>query len=183
MSTLSDYIAQLSNLSDFKTIKSNLLDKTKEVIVNDKEQSIAAVENTYGQEFTVGLINGMSTVLNFVPDVQKEYLRIYFDRFTKGIGLNFSNPLVRTQLDSLSPLLGDEVVTKLKALGIILKSQWEILTSEEEPTDEAIQSAIDTEVEKRDIKRWVNYVKNGLLANNGNGKTIQELKALIQEYE
>ncbi len=173
MTTLEQLINQFSDLSN------------DEAVYNG-EQSIAAIEKVYGTEFAITLVVTLQAVLDGLiangDTTTAAYLSIYFDRVTRGIGLNFADDTVQARLDTLVPYLTQDVVDKLKAMGSIYKSKWEIKTGEPEPTLEEVQAAVTVEINRRAILTWINYVKNGILSNNGNGKSIVELKALIEEY-
>lgn len=189
MTTLQTLISQISNLSDATSVYHELVDKIQKTIVYTGPQSIASIEKTYGSEFAVMLVAGMKAVLAGLRETgtaqniaTADYLSIYFDRVTLGDGLDFSDDSVRLRLDILVPYLGQDVVDKLKALGSVMKSKWELNSQDIEPTLAEVQAAVQVELSRRATKEWVSYVK-AILANDGNGKTISELKALIAERQ
>jgi len=187
MSILKKLVSEITNLSDANSVLSELTTKNIKQIVYSGPQSIAAVEKAYGSVFTITLIQGMKLILEQLISsgdvIQANYLEIYFDRFKYGVGLDFSDDDVRSKLDSLAPYFGQDVVDKLKALGVNYKSKWEINTDAAEPTLEQVEEALNGEITERNRVIWISYVKDGILSNNGNGKSINELKALIAERE
>lgn len=183
---LSQLIAEINDLSDATIVLAALTEKNVRTIVYSGPQSIAAAEAAYGQEFTITLLAAMNQTLEYLNANQQQYmaqyLKVYFDRFTIGTGLDFSDVIISSQLDGMVSFLTQDVVDKLKALGAVYKSRWELHTNDPEPTLEEVQTAINAELSKRNTKRWSSYVKNGILSNDGNGKSVDELKALIAEY-
>lgn len=186
MTLLQTLVSEITDLSNAETVYNSIVDKTTKVVVYNGEQSIAAIEKIYGTEFAITLVVTLQGVLDGLiaggDTTTAAYLSIYFDRVTRGIGLNFADDTVQARLDTLVPYLTQDVVDKLKAMGTLYKSKWEINNGGTEPTLEEVQIAVAAEIENRSILSWVNYVKNGILSNNGNGKSISELKALIAEY-
>lgn len=184
MTNLQKLVSELENISSAEVVLYRLTIKDIES-VNNTSQSVAAVENLYGQEFSITLIASMSAAIDYFNTnnlAAANYLKIYFDRFTIGVGLDFSNELVRNQLDMLVPFLTQDVVDKLKLMGKIVNSKWSLITTDPEPTLEEVAVVVAAEQVKRQIISWVNYVRNGILGNNGNGKSIEELKILIAEF-
>lgn len=186
MSVLQDLLSEFTDLSDSTSVYNSIVDKNTRVVVYNGEQSIAAIEKIYGTEFAITLVVTLQAVLDGLiangDTTTAAYLSIYFDRVTRGIGLNFADDTVQARLDTLVLYLTQDVVNKLKAMGAVYKSLWEIKTGEPEPTLEEVQAAVIVELNRRATLTWINYVKNGILSNNGNGKSVAELKALIQEY-
>lgn len=186
MTTLESLVSQFADLSSPELVYSAITENSVKEIVYKGEQSIAAIEKAYGIEFAISLMVTMNTViaqLNNIDQNQAQYLDVYFDRLKYGIGLDFSDDAVQNQLTSLTPLFGADIVNKLKAMGVVYKSKWKQTTNEPTPTLEEVIVAIENENEKRHRIAWIEYVKNGILSNNGNGKTIAELKQLIAERE
>lgn len=185
MTILSTLVSEIADLSDAEVVLAALTDKNVRVVIYEGPQSIAAAEAAYGAEFTMTVLVGMSQTLDFLNNngqaPMAQYLKVYFDRFTLGSGLNFADNSVRAQLDSMVSFLTQDVVDKLKDLGVIYKSRWELHTSDPEPTLEEVQAEIENVLIERHRKDWVAYVKNGILSNDGNGKSIEELKGLIME--
>lgn len=95
-----------------------------------------------------------------------------------------TNLLTEEQLDWFESqgLLSAEVVTSLRTLNITMESKWSQLTDDADPTLEQVEEAIQNEIVIRQQHSWIDYVKNGILSNYGSGKSIGELKALINEY-
>lgn len=188
MTTLQTLISSLTDLSNPQAIYSDITTKNVEKVVGNKDTDIRGIEFVYGREFTIELLAGMENIVAAVTasgDLSSaKYLQIQFDRLITGTGQNFSDRFVRKQLDDLvlAGLLPALAAEKLKNLGIVMESKWSQITTEPEPTLEEVDAAVAFEVSNRNILSWVNYVKNGILSNNGNGKSIAELKALIQEY-
>lgn len=187
MTVLESLIAKRQNLSDPAAILAEMTEKNIKTIVTAGPISIAGVEKVYGVEFTIPLLMGMKEVLTTLRSAgeltQAEYLEVYFDRLKYGAGLDFSDDAVRLKLDSLIPLFGADTINKLKDLGAVYKSEWEIYGGATEPTLDEVQTAVTNRLAEINKTAWIEYVKNGILSNNGNGKTVAELKQLIAERE
>ena len=186
--TLRLLVSKQANISDAQTVFDALTNKSITKIFYQGDQSIAAIERAYGPEFVIQLIAGMSTTIAAMQAGSTQdqalaaYLSIYFKRLTEGNGLDFSSDNVRTRFDSLVGVLTQDVVNKLKDLGSIQVSLWEQNSTDPEPSLDDVTEAVIAEQQVRSIRSWVSYVK-AILANDGNGKTIAELKALIAERE
>lgn len=188
MAVLQDIISTYTDLSNPSLIYSDIVTKNIKTIINPNDIDIRRIEDTYGRTFVTNLLTAMDNIVIFiranVDEVSATYLETQFERLVKGSGQNFSNDKVREQLDQFQSfqLLTPEVVADLKALAVVMESKWSQLTNDLEPTLEQVQIAVENEIAERQRLSWIAYVKNGILANNGNGKTIAELKALLNEY-
>lgn len=101
-----------------------------------------------------------------------------------GKGIDFSSEVTQAALESLRPVLGDQV-DALKAIGIRNISPYQYAGFSGTVTVEEIAAAraeLVAAAAAATIGNWCDYVR-AILANNGNGKSISELKALIAEYE
>ena len=130
-------------------------------------------------KFGVGPVASMRTALLAVPD-----LGPLISEVLQG-GIDFSLEESQTMLTQLVPVLGQEAVANLKAIGICPISEYqdagfEGVLTEQEVAD--VRAEIAATATAAAIQTWCGQVR-AILANDGNGKTIQELKALIAEYE
>ena len=188
MSILSELISKYTDLSDVDFITHDILDKVIPVVIYDGDQSIAAIEKVYGQQFAISLVVGMKNILaglrangTSTDIATADYLSIYFDRVTVGSGLNFADQTVQDRLDGLALYLTQPVIEKLKALGMVKKSKWEITTSEPEPTQEEISAAVTNLTIKRDAGVYWSRVLAVVNPMIDAGNSAQEIKIAASE--
>lgn len=185
MTTLELLISQISNLSSSEDVYTELTAKTNKVIIYNGEQSIAAIEKIYGTEFAITLVVTLQAVLDGLivngDTTNAAYLSIYFDRVTRGVGLNFADDTVQARLDTLVPYLTQDVVNKLKAMGSVYKSKWELNSNEPEPTLEEVQSTIQNILNRREAGAYWSRVLAVVNPMLDSGNTATEIKAAAAE--
>ena len=185
MTTLEQLVNQSTDLSNSEDVYHSIIDKTTKVIVYDGEQSIAAIEKKYGTEFAITLVVTLQAVLDGLiangDTTTAAYLSIYFDRVTRGVGLNFADDTVQTRLDTLVPYLTQDVVDKLKVMGSVYKSKWELNSNESEPTLEEVQSAIQNILNRRETGAYWSRVLAVVNPMIDAGNTTAEIKVAAAE--
>ena len=189
MTTLQTLVSSFSDLSNANAIHEHITSKNIKRVVGNKDVDIRGIEFVYGRDFTIGLLADMENILAAVTasgdTASAKYLKIQFDRLIGGTGQNFSDAMVRKQLDDLvsAGLLPAISAQKLKAIGVKLESQWEQVSTQQEPSLEDVELAITEILKRREAGAYWSRVLALVNPMIDAGNTATEIKAAAEGVE
>ena len=154
MTRLESLLSTFPELTDAAGILARITAKTRRVVVYAGLQTVAAFTKAYGYEETAALLLTIKTAiatLSASEDVQTRALGAFVETYsTKFInaGLDFSDPDMEATIGLLIPLIGEDFVAKLNALGVRYISECDT-AGIDAPTLDDVNAAIAVVLEGR----------------------------------
>ncbi len=154
MTRLESLLSTFPDLSDAAGILTRITARSRRVVVYAGLQTVAAFTKAYGYEVNSALLLTIKTAvatLSASDDVEQKALGAFVETYaTKFInaGLDFSDPDMEATIGLLIPLIGEDFVAKLNALGVRYISECDT-AGVDVPTLEDVQAAIAVVLEGR----------------------------------
>ncbi len=187
MNSLEVAISQVDDVSDASSVLTALTTASVKRVVYHGYQTLAAYTQAYGQPATgmlLATLDGAVTQMKASGDPTAIgtalLIEKFGDRFAIGGGLMLDDDQVRADLDTLAPILTDQLA-KLKALGATYHTPLEIAGADV-PTLDQVEATCVIVRKKRRSTRWVQQVNEQIFGNNGNGYSVEELQAQVAAF-